>query len=634
MNGNVRFAAILIGVAACVLIGLSGADMNQDFSTGGAIFFLFLIVLLVNPVLSLCVQRWKLSSGELVFIYGMMICASTTVMCHGVYFPSIVSAPVYFADAQNRWEEAIVDHLSPWFFLLDKDAVRGFYEGGGRDFRIPWAAWVKPVAVWLSFFLVLSFVMLCIMIVLRKQWEERERLAYPLVQLPLVLAETSTGSAFPPVFRSFLFWAGFALVFLLGNLNGLHNHFVRIPQVIPVFSAPTIRLFGESVRLIFRVSFVMIAFSYLVNTRVSFSVWFLYLLTMVVRGIFNVTGYANVFAEPMDVYSYVNGGPFFSHFQTGALVMLVLAGLWRARSHLRDFFLGRLDSSEDEILSPRTVRWGLALGMVFLLGWLWFSGLALWVGAFFLAVTILLFVGITRVVVQAGIAETKTPISPFTAVMSGVGTANLPAHSMVSLGTGYIWAADTRSMTIAADAHALKLWGTAMSQSRRSYGRRFALALVAAVALAFLAYVVPRIVYGYRNGFLNAVYQPDIKDSFDYITRGVLHPTGPFWLGWAVTASGALVLLAFSFLTERFLWWPLHPLGVPIAAIWLTEQVWFSVFLAWLIKAVGLKYLGGTAYKKSVPFFLGMILGQFSAVGVWFLIDTLQGGPVHTIFWL
>jgi len=72
-------------------------------------------------------------------------------------------------------------------------------------------------------------------------------------------------------------------------------------------------------------------------------------------------------------------------------------------------------------------------------------------------------------------------------------------------------------------------------------------------------------------------------------------------------------------------WWPLHPIGFVVAADWVMDNIWFSVFLAWLIKVSVLKYGGPRLYRKTLPFFIGLILGQFAAAGSWLIINGLLG---------
>ncbi len=83
----------------------------------------------------------------------------------------------------------------------------------------------------------------------------------------------------------------------------------------------------------------------------------------------------------------------------------------------------------------------------------------------------------------------------------------------------------------------------------------------------------------------------------------------------------------------RFPWWPIHPAGLAVGLTHPTFNVWFSIFVAWLIKAIVLKMGGIGLYRRTRPFFLGMILGAFAATGLWLVIDWLAGmqGSVFTL---
>ena len=92
----------------------------------------------------------------------------------------------------------------------------------------------------------------------------------------------------------------------------------------------------------------------------------------------------------------------------------------------------------------------------------------------------------------------------------------------------------------------------------------------------------------------------------------------------------ALLMLA----RHRLLWWPIHPLGFPISTSWMTNYLSGSVFLAWLIKSVMLKYGGPSLYQKARPFFLGGILGQFVCAGVWLIIENFTGMTENKLYWI
>ena len=87
------------------------------------------------------------------------------------------------------------------------------------------------------------------------------------------------------------------------------------------------------------------------------------------------------------------------------------------------------------------------------------------------------------------------------------------------------------------------------------------------------------------------------------------------------------------FLRHRFIWWPLHPIGFPIANTYtIMSYGWFAIFLAWLAKSVVLRYGGISAYRALQPFFLGLILGEFSTACLWVFIDGSYGFEGNMIF--
>ena len=61
----------------------------------------------------------------------------------------------------------------------------------------------------------------------------------------------------------------------------------------------------------------------------------------------------------------------------------------------------------------------------------------------------------------------------------------------------------------------------------------------------------------------------------------------------------------------------LNPLGYAISANWKTGHIFASALIAWLLKLVILKYGGPRLYRNLRPFFLGLILGEVVAAGVW-----------------
>jgi len=90
--------------------------------------------------------------------------------------------------------------------------------------------------------------------------------------------------------------------------------------------------------------------------------------------------------------------------------------------------------------------------------------------------------------------------------------------------------------------------------------------------------------------------------------------------------------LLLTSLRLRFLWWPLHPIGYAMAGTAIMLNLWFSMFAAWVLKGLLVRYGGLKAYRRSLPFFLGLILGDFLSAGVWILIEGVTGVRDHFLF--
>ena len=376
--GSLGALALGLGTTYNIMV-IHGSYMAIDFSSAGALFLFFLLVFGLNSWVWKIHPRLALASSELRLIYVMMLvaCAIPTMGLSAQLLP-IISSAFYYATPENNWVEVIHPHIKPWLVPQDRLAIKYFYEGlPSWESQIPWSVWVRPLLVWTSFLGVLYFVMICMMVVIRRQWLERERLVYPLVQLPAEMARSDGARGLPPILRNGLLWVGFGIAFGLGSLKGLHFYFPNVPMFELVSS---VLIFKRTTALIFRLSFPMIGFFYLVHLDVAFSLWFFNLLSLAVRGFMTAFGYH--ITESLGIYGARSA--LFAHQGMGAITVLVLAGAWTARRHLADVFRKafrgdtEIDDS-DEILSYRVAVLGILLGSVFLTFWLHWTGLPLWI---------------------------------------------------------------------------------------------------------------------------------------------------------------------------------------------------------------------------------------------------------------
>ena len=60
-------------------------------------------------------------------------------------------------------------------------------------------------------------------------------------------------------------------------------------------------------------------------------------------------------------------------------------------------------------------------------------------------------------------------------------------------------------------------------------------------------------------------------------------------------------------------------------------RLWLPVFMAWLIKALVLRYGGLRGYRAALPFFIGLVLGEFALGFVRTVLDGTLGLSVHPV---
>jgi hypothetical protein len=97
-------------------------------------------------------------------------------------------------------------------------------------------------------------------------------------------------------------------------------------------------------------------------------------------------------------------------------------------------------------------------------------------------------------------------------------------------------------------------------------------------------------------------------------------------------ASGLGVVGALAYLRSAFLWWPLHPAGFALGISYAMNYFWFCLLVAWLAKLFIIRYGGMSAHKRAIPFFLGLILGDYTVGALWSLLALILGVPTYRIY--
>lgn len=320
-----------------------------------AFFFPFLTACTLNLMLNHLRPGWAFSRSELMVVLGSGF-VGIALAYDGLtgHFFGVLAAPYYFASVENGWG-LLHDSIPLWLAPSNATGeMTRFFEGGGG--APPWRVWAVPVFWWMCFFGAMGFAVFCLVVILRKQWVDHERLAYPLVEVAQSLAETERGGGLEKAFRSPLFWIAFSLVMLL-KLWNIGSYFtpafphIDIEETLwqPIEDFPW---------MVNRVGFYAIGFGYFARLEVLFSVWFFILSTAFQVYAFNIFGY-QIGAATRHWTSDALGWQ-----SIGALAFLAAWGLWMARAHLKAVVRKALYPNcevddRGELLSYRVAVFGL-----------------------------------------------------------------------------------------------------------------------------------------------------------------------------------------------------------------------------------------------------------------------------------
>jgi len=631
--------SLVIGVGCPYVLHVMHASyMDIDFSTPAAIFLFFVLVFILNVILR--PLRLALNAGELVVVYIMMLVATTipTMGMTASFIPDI--AAEYYASPENGWDDLIVPHLPTWVRPTDRRAIAWLFEGRPRGEPIPWLPWLAPLGMWLLFLGALYFTMVAVMVMVRRQWVEHERLVYPMVALPIemVKGEEKPGIT-NPALRSVWLWAGIAIPLLVVSINGLHFYYPDVPLIEQGTKLPILRNSGQ---IRFQISFPMVGFAYMLRLDMALSLWVFSVLTQLERAAFKMVGFDGFlagkgFVRHLDGYSQNGGGPLVCHQSLGALLALVAFSLWVSRRHLRNvvakaFGRGKEVDDSDEIMSYPFAFWGTVVAVVYMILWLTHTGMSLGVATAMVFLSLATFYGITRVVAGGGLAAARAPVISSTAIISAAGSNAFGPSTMVAFGLTYVWMADVRIFVMASAANGLKLSSGLAGKRRRLF---WGIAIAVLVSLVSSIWITMVIAYDYGGANANDwFFHWGPMYPYDFVGGAMRNPSGTDWDGILFAGFGAAVMAVLTALQHRFPWWPLHPMGFPLSTIMMTDFMWFSIFLAWGVKRLVLAYGGPRLYRKTRLFFLGLILGQFVGCGLWIVVDLFTGRVGNNLYWV
>lgn len=626
-RGALSARAVAIGLAIALFVNVGSpyaesvgfSNFSWSYVPEGAVIP-FLLVLAVN----LLARRrgGGLRAGELLVIFMMALAANCTAIFLLYFWLAAIVSPQYFATAENHWRDRLLPFMRPSLIVQDRDAVQQFYLGLPAGAPIPWAAWTAPVLHWLPFFAVFLLAGYLTVTLFHRRWQDEERLAYPLMQLPLALVAVAEGKAV----GGRLLFLGAAGPFLLGLAHVAHDLRPAFPA-LPIDHLGSLN-WGEVTfspyfpPLPLSLNFLAVGLGYFVPMDVLLSVWTLYLLVKIgEQGVMERLGISLGYGG-----MFVWGNAAIAWQSFGAFAVLIAATLLGARRHLAGSLRSALgvfsltgspvrNDHSSEVLSARVSIPLLALCLAFMAAWLAWSGVPGEVIALFLPAVVLISIGLARVVCQSGVFYVVPPVIAQNVPLYTLGSQAIGARGMVALGLTYSWHGDVQTQLPAMSAQ-----GLALRSRAGASGAGWMAAVMAAVAVGLLAVPATVIVSGYRHGAISWstwLFRGYGPQTYGQVMDQILNPTpamdsGRFgWMG-----AGAAAMLLLTALRLRFAGWPLHPVGLAVVSSFTMYAVYGGFFVAWLAKLILLRWGGYRAYRAATPFFVGLALGHYLARAV------------------
>jgi hypothetical protein len=122
------------------------------------------------------------------------------------------------------------------------------------------------------------------------------------------------------------------------------------------------------------------------------------------------------------------------------------------------------------------------------------------------------------------------------------------------------------------------------------------------------------------------------RETWDNVDGWLNYPARRLNAPTNAIGVGTLFALGLAALRMNLTWWPFHPVGYAISASYTMERMWFCVFIAWLAKALILKYGGAKMYRPALFFFVGLVVGDFLMGSFWYTYGIVMETRVYH-FW-
>jgi hypothetical protein len=618
---------LLIGASLaalnCIWITYVQVVWNQGFPTVLSFYFNAVFTLVLVAVLNAGVRRVvpkaALTGVELLVIF-VMVNVGTTIQMLAEYIVSQLAYPYHFQNLDKSLP-TLVQYLPRWLTVSDPQAGKDFYLGRADLWK--WASlkpWLTPALAWGAFIVAIAWTGVCLASLVYNRWRHEERLSFPLLQIPLMIAEPKTR-----FYKTWLFWTAFGIAAGINIINALSGLYPAVPSIAVKRAALQFtglpKPWSALSPVLYSFNPFLIGLEFFLPLDLLFSVFFFYWAARLECVALAFIG-SDVNFSPDNMVA-----PYVREQSVGALFALLAFSFWVSRGRWRDSW-----KRVKTILSTDTASVGAAVGATAMVGMLVMAGMQGYVAVMLVAMYVAVVVSLSRIRAQYGPPAAGLFLgAPGAVVYQTLGTQALGTSGLAHLETVHWmdWDHTNNPMPDTLEGHA-------MTEGKMRTGVLIAAVLVAVVVGYFVTFGTV-LSTGYqlgqataKSGGTQVYYARDACGAFARRTmdaqRG-LHADSAFAM-----MAGAAVALLLQAIRTRYAAFPLHPVGYAVASTYVSTFLWSTAAITWVFKLTLLRYWGLKGYHRAAPFFLGLVLGEFVVGSILSILSVVL--KVHLyVFW-
>ena len=624
-----RTRAVILSFLFAVPVCFATTNQHASavFSMIAAPVGLLLILVFCNWPLRRFVPWAALSQADLVVIFSLTaVAASIGTEYTGMMHPTIIQYPFEKSTVPIA-RDYLLKQLPDWLIVKDKAVVEDM-EGGGKS--LSYTVHKLPVlfpryCAWGGLFAFVCLGMLCINSLMRDAWCRKERLAFPLIQLPVAMSEAGGAGA---MWRSRHMWVAFGIMFGIDMMNGLNYLFPNVPSLPTKVIVDLGTLFKEQPFASLGLTPIsiypfMAAIGLFMPSDLLFSVVFFYLLRKASHVILASQGipqgiFSGTFVAP--------GPPYFDEQTWGGVLAMFIGVVWFSKAYLKDVWRQVLRGTKPED-GGLPHRWAF-LGLIVCYGGVMAYGLLGDLPAWYMFVYTGLFfifsIVLTRIRAQVG-----PPTHEF---------AYFGPNSFMIRFFGTKWYTDKQATWVSAvfvfvnkihRTHPMPYQLESMKMGALNRINQRTLFLCIALMTIFAFFVS----FFFLDALIYRLGDPPggWNHAEDYLNNIVNSRSGPNLVGITMTLFGFAMVMVLDTVRFRLPAFPLHPAGYVLALNFGVDYYWFGLLVALIVKSFVQRYYGMRGYDKLRNVALGILLGEYAAELIWMSMALITHQSTYSI---